>query len=263
MAFHHRNCCARCSSRTDTSKNIGNKRKIRTKWLVDFFKHVKRIDIKIYKYLCLTCFKILENKHKSDTLFEEASIQYGDLKKSIVKKKKAEVKSDVFDHMDSNQLFKTIGLHENQLNALMDELKEFNLNSNVTLKTAICFFLARLRLGLSINKLISLIPIASRSQAGKIITQVRHILVESFVPRNLGVKQTSRWIINKDHTTELSMRLFEVDENKIITVWDGTYIYIQKSSSHSLQKVTYSMHKGFFDFLILSIKHFYKNLNIK
>jgi hypothetical protein len=30
----------------------------------------------------------------------------------------------------------------------------------------------------------------------------------------------------------------------VITIWDGTYVYIQKSANYSFQKATYSMHKG-------------------
>lgn len=33
-------------------------------------------------------------------------------------------------------------------------------------------------------------------------------------------------------------------ESSVITVWDGTNVYIQKSANYSFQKATYSMHKG-------------------
>lgn len=38
--------------------------------------------------------------------------------------------------------------------------------------------------------------------------------------------------------------MFEVQENEIIVVWDGTYIYIQKSSDYSFAKKTFSIHKN-------------------
>ena len=38
--------------------------------------------------------------------------------------------------------------------------------------------------------------------------------------------------------------MFELIEDEIVTVWDGTYIYIQKSSNYSFTKKTYSIHKN-------------------
>ena len=42
----------------------------------------------------------------------------------------------------------------------------------------------------------------------------------------------------------MSKLLFEINESAIVTVWDGTYVYIEKSSNYSFSKQSYSMHKG-------------------
>ena len=34
-----------------------------------------------------------------------------------------------------------------------------------------------------------------------------------------------------------------MDESSIATIWDATYIYIQKSSDYSFQRLSYSIHK--------------------
>ena len=50
-------------------------------------------------------------------------------------------------------------------------------------------------------------------------------------------------MININHTTQLSKILIDCDESSIITIWDATYIYIQKSSNYELQRKSFSMHK--------------------
>lgn len=68
------------------------------------------------------------------------------------------------------------------------------------------------------------------------------------------------------YTSELSKKLFQVAEENIITVWDATYVYIEKSSNYSFQKKSFSSHKGlFFDFKIPQIINyniFYKGRNL-
>ena len=50
-------------------------------------------------------------------------------------------------------------------------------------------------------------------------------------------------ILNLTHTTELSKTIFEPNEDAVMSVWDGTYIFIQKSSNYFFQKESFSMHK--------------------
>ncbi|CAC5394877.1 unnamed protein product [Mytilus coruscus] len=50
---------------------------------------------------------------------------------------------------------------------------------------------------------------------------------------------------NSEHTTPTAKTLFANDnDDTFIFVIDGIYLYIQKSSIHQFQKMTYSMHKG-------------------
>jgi hypothetical protein len=66
--------------------------------------------------------------------------------------------------------------------------------------------------------------------------------VKYFVELNIGVGLITRETIQKN-TSDLSKALFKPEDASIITVWDGTYVYIQKSANYSFQKQTYSMHK--------------------
>lgn len=46
------------------------------------------------------------------------------------------------------------------------------------------------------------------------------------------------------HTTELSQKLLSCEEENLITVWDATYVYIEKSSNYNFQKKSFSVYKG-------------------
>ena len=49
--------------------------------------------------------------------------------------------------------------------------------------------------------------------------------------------------LNINYTTDLSKKLFECNEDEVMSVWDGMYVYIQKSANFSFQTDTFSMHK--------------------
>ena len=107
-----------------------------------------------------------------------------------------------------------------------------------------------------------MIPIATYSSTCRFLDNVRTNL-DQFVENNLGFGNLSRGktiieikidkklhslqikgLLKTIHTTDLSVKLFNVHDLSVITIWDGTYVYIQKSANYSFQKATYSMHKG-------------------
>lgn len=69
-------------------------------------------------------------------------------------------------------------------------------------------------------------------------------MMKYFVSMNFGFDHTTRESI-VDHHTDISKQLFtDPISDTVILVLDGTYIYIQKSSSYKFQRLTYSMHKN-------------------
>ncbi len=50
-------------------------------------------------------------------------------------------------------------------------------------------------------------------------------------------------IIN-NHTTNFSKELFQLKPDQLISIWDGTYVYIQKSGNYSFQKFSWCTFKG-------------------
>ena len=86
----------------------------------------------------------------------------------------------------------------------------------------------------------------SRETLRRRITEITRDLLTRFVPRNLGFSHLSREQAF-EHTTHTSRALFLSDQQIAskakITIWDATYIRIEKSANITAQQKTYSMHK--------------------
>lgn len=82
-----------------------------------------------------------------------------------------------------------------------------------------------------------------RSTATENIAKARSALTEDFVPRYLGFENLTRDLLLKNTTVCSRMLHSENDSEKLITIWDGTYIYINKSANYKFQKETFSGQK--------------------
>lgn len=103
-------------------------------------------------------------------------------------------------------------------------------------------YLAKLRTGTSNERLATLFNI-TRSTAEYRMNKARDALSERFMHAHLGLEHVNRDIL-KHNMTDISRALFcENSPENIISIWDATYVYIQKSSNYEFQRRTYSMHK--------------------
>lgn len=147
-------------------------------------------------------------------------------------------------------------LHNEDYNTLIGISKDnfFDLTSNITslrntkcrsVKNAIGILLFKLKSGLSNGVLATLCGMRSRRQVAEIVRTARIAMMQYFVSMNFGFDHTTRESIVDHHTTDISKQLFtDPISDTVIMVLDGTYIYIQKSSSYKFQRLTYSMHKN-------------------
>lgn len=110
-------------------------------------------------------------------------------------------------------------------------------------RSCLGIFLMKLRTGLSHSILSTLFGV-SRRTIGKAITSARQALLKDFVPKHLGLAHLTRDDFIKIHTTDMAKGLFSEDEDVVILIADGTYIYIEKSSNYTFQRRTFSLHKG-------------------
>lgn len=150
-----------------------------------------------------------------------------------------------FENMSTERIFSLTGLKKDDFDDLCNIIRDSDLKFlTVNLMDALGFFLIKYRLGLSIQQTCNLFNICGYSQAKELIIQVRKILMDKLVSKNLGFENMSRDDVNNKHTTTLSKNLFDVGKDSLIVVWDGTYCYIQKSSNYSFLKQSYSIHKN-------------------
>ncbi|CAF4293350.1 unnamed protein product, partial [Rotaria sp. Silwood2] len=78
-----------------------------------------------------------------------------------------------------------------------------------------------------------------RKRVSKACDGIQHALLTHFVPRFLGLGHLNRSTLLSHHTS-YSKIFFG---GGACLIWDGTYLYINKSSDHLLQKQTYSGQK--------------------
>ena len=66
------------------------------------------------------------------------------------------------------------------------------------------------------------------------IESARKVLINGFVPNNVGFNHVSRNEIIRQHTSSLAQKLFSDDEpDTAILVADGTYVYVQVNKNCS------------------------------
>ncbi|KAJ8708905.1 hypothetical protein PYW07_013509 [Mythimna separata] len=114
-------------------------------------------------------------------------------------------------------------------------------------KRALAIYLTKLRTGDSNRRLATLFGIP-RSTLELIMNKVRLCLSEHFVPNNIGVNHITHREISDRNLRVPQALLSNPDESltgdrPAIAIFDGTYIYLQKSANYMFQKKTYSLHK--------------------
>ena len=152
-----------------------------------------------------------------------------------------------FDSLGEEQE-KLTGLKKVHFDEICMLLSQKMRNSPVrSVRTTVGIFFFKLKSGIS-NKIMSTLFALSVSSVRRAISSVRKLLMQWFVPLNLGLNHISRQDIIEHHTRPLAQSLFgssgDGDNPKLILVLDGTYIYIQKSNNFAFQRRSYSVHKG-------------------
>ena len=117
-------------------------------------------------------------------------------------------------------------------------------SSNRHIRNSVGMFWIKLKTSLSFRQIGSLLNVLGdsenrRKRAADAFDSIRLWVVEHFVPRHLGVRHLSRDEATKQNTS-FSTEFFG---RNVTIIWDGTYIYVGKSSSHSINRNTYSGHK--------------------
>lgn len=165
---------------------------------------------------------------------------------SLMNSTTAKFKIIFSDFINDESCYSMTGLKKAQFNDLISKIsltiKKWNLET--CLNDSLFLYLSKLRLGLSIQKIVDTLRITSYDQAKECIFKIRPIFKYAVSDQNVGLEKNTRGDIIINHTTQISKTIFQADEDVLVCVWDGTYIYIEKSSNNLFQKKSFSMHKG-------------------
>jgi len=126
---------------------------------------------------------------------------------------------------------KLLGINKEQFSDLFKYSEESLKNScNRKAKNALAMFLVKLRLDLPQELLGFFFDMESQPRVSDTLKSVSAALMDSFVPKYLGVNHITRSDYIRHHKSEFVQKLFEVEDDKLVAILDGTYVYIMKPS---------------------------------
>ena len=102
-------------------------------------------------------------------------------------------------------------------------------STNRTTRDALAMYLIKLRLNLPQNVIRILFGVPTQSKVSEAITAVSESLLRRFTPNFLGYKHLTDMQL-QTHQSEFLRTIFGLSSTANITVADGTYTYVQKSS---------------------------------
>lgn len=143
---------------------------------------------------------------------------------------------DFFD--ETERLSTWTGLERPQFNELATYVKCEKKGVKITLLLGV--FLMYMYTSLSESKIGAFLGL-SQATVSRYINITRESLLSTFVPTFLNV--TREKVRSETSNIARTLHKFSENEDKTLTVWDGTYIYLDKSNNFQFQKATYSGHK--------------------
>lgn len=156
---------------------------------------------------------------------------------------KAKINRDIPESL-AHDLRKTIGLTIDQFNelyTLVPSLLIYYKNNELMARTALYTYLFQLRTGHTHGEIGDKLKV-SRTTVSVRLNATRDALYKDFVPHHLNCFYERADL--ERHTSTIASELYCAgDKNKVVLIWDGTYIYINKSGNFRFQKYTYNDQK--------------------
>lgn len=101
--------------------------------------------------------------------------------------------------------------------------------------------LIKMQTGDSDERLSQLLQVP-RHTLERLMNNVRELLEQDFIPRNLGINHISCEQLLQQNLMTLNA-IYNYNNQNVILICDGTYVYTNKSSNYMFQKDTYSLNK--------------------
>lgn len=133
---------------------------------------------------------------------------------------------------DDDSMRSETGLTHAQFDDLFDSIPSLliALKSKHSAKMALKAYLIRLRTGHTYDQIRRSFN-NNHQTIKKYIEAARKALSTEFVPRYLGFEHLTREVLI-ENVTEMAKKLYCGGEDKVVTVWDGTYLFCNKSLNH-------------------------------
>ena len=148
---------------------------------------------------------------------------------------------EIFDKMSEEELRETTGVSTECFNQMKTYVK---LNASRSDSFALGIFLTQLRSD-STTKSLSFRFNVPKTTLLRYITIIRTQLAKNFVPLWVGLNCENMRSRIKNNTSFFANAIHEISDKNIMTVWDATYIYCEKSGvDYTFQKDSFSVHKG-------------------
>ena len=133
--------------------------------------------------------------------------------------------------------------HLDQFNDLLSSLTSMHNSRLQSIHVALAVFLLKMRLGLSNTLLSSLFHLKSKRVVSRIVHGTADVLLKDFVPYHLGFQHIDRKTVLQSHQTAIASQLMCDQDDQVIVVMNGRYLFVQKSSNNRFQCRSFSMHK--------------------
>ena len=184
------------------------------------------------------------NRNVSDTqLTSKSSSSLISSLLDVLKTERASPYLDFSDPSLTDDDFKVwTGWTKSQLTAMHQVLKQRGSCKRSSIDT-IAMFWIKLKTNLSFNQIASLFNLGTDAAGRMVVSRAFHSVAEqlnaNFVPFHLGVEHISRQDA-MEHMTTFSNMFFDYN---LVTIWDGTYYYIEKSNQYDFSRKTWSGQK--------------------
>lgn len=135
----------------------------------------------------------------------------------------------------------TTGLNAEQFRILLESLTSLKTKypNEKKASSALHVYLMKLRTGKTNSDIAQHFNITEKTLVKK-IREVRECLTNDFVPNHLYNRSRQNLV---EHTTTIAKQLYVGGNDIAALVFDGTYIYIDKSKNYQFQKATFNIDK--------------------
>lgn len=133
----------------------------------------------------------------------------------------------------------------NEMFALCEPVERNDAGFRYVSRKDLLTFLCKMKQGLSDDFLKVVFSYSSRQAVSLAMSNVRSSLMTAFVPRNVGTAAITRDEYIDQHVPPFSNAPYNPNPDipQAITIIDGTYAYIDKSSNYQGLRKSFCMHK--------------------